>query len=126
MSQGMLDMARKKDVYQDLRKMMLGERLDFPDNTFAAVVACGVFALGHAPPESLNELVRITRPGGYVIFTIRTKVFLHKGFKEKQETLEKQGKWRLIEMTRPYQSLPLAKPSEKPGPTHHAYVYQVS
>ena len=39
LSQAMLDVAEKKGVYQDLRQMVLGEHLDFSDNSFNAVVS---------------------------------------------------------------------------------------
>src|SRR5215217_5016485 len=45
----MLELAREKGVYSDLRQMELGGELDFPTDAFAAVVSTGVFAAGHAP-----------------------------------------------------------------------------
>ena len=71
MSPGMLEEARAKGVYRQLRRMVLGERLDFPDDNFDAVVSIGVLTLGHAPARSLDEMVRVTKPGGHVIFTLR-------------------------------------------------------
>lgn len=121
LSQSMLDLAYSKGVYQDVRRMVLGEQIDFPDNNFAASVAAGVFTAGHAPPESFDELVRITKPGGYIIFTIRTEVYLNEGFKEKQDALEGEEKWRLVEITDPFQSLPL----EEPEATLQVFVYRV-
>ncbi|MFC1516754.1 class I SAM-dependent DNA methyltransferase [Thermodesulfobacteriota bacterium] len=106
-SEGMMEIARKKGVHLSLHRMTLGEHLDFPDNTFTGSVAMGVFTLGHAPPESLDELIRITESGGYVIFSVRNDVYLNKGFKEKQDALEKGGKWQLLEKTDAFQALPL-------------------
>ena len=74
-SREMLELARKKGVYKDLRQMELGGRLDFPDDAFVAVVSTGVFTAGHAPPESFDELIRATRSGGYMIFSVRTDVY---------------------------------------------------
>ena len=108
LSERMLDLARKKDVYKDLRQMELGEHLDFPDAAFAAVVAAGVFSPGHAPPHCLNELIRITKPGGYAIFSVRTDK--DAGFLEKQRNLENEGRWQLVEATESYRQLPLADP----------------
>ena len=61
-SEGMLSQARARGVYDDLRNRMLGGPLDYADASFAAVVSIGVFTMGHAPAEALDELVRITRP----------------------------------------------------------------
>ena len=109
----MLDLARKKGVYKELRQMQLGGPLDFPDDAFAAVVSTGVFAAGHAPPESFEELIRATKPGGHIIFSVRTDVYLDGGFKAKQEALEREEKWQLLEMTEPFAHLRFEDPDLK-------------
>jgi SAM-dependent methyltransferase len=109
----MLELARNKGVYKDLRQMELGGPLDFPDDTFGAVVSTGVFAAGHAPPESFEELIRTTKPGGHIIFSVRTDVYLDGGFKDKQEALEREGKWQLLETTEPFSHLRFEDPNLK-------------
>ena len=111
LSVNMLDLAHEKDVYEDLRQMELGERLEFPDGTFAAVVAAGVFSPGHAPPHSFDELLRVTSPGGYIIFSVRSDE--DAGFAEKQHSLQDEGRWQSVEVTEPYPQLPLADPNLK-------------
>jgi ubiquinone/menaquinone biosynthesis C-methylase UbiE len=122
LSPGMLEVARKKKVYSDLRQMVLGEHLDFPDNTFEAIVCAGTFTLGHAPPQSLNELVRITKPGGFIIFSLRCDGNNGDDFISMQETLEKEEKLRLAEKTEPFKSLPFAEPEAE----NQVFVYKVS
>ena len=112
-SREMLELARRKGVYKDLRQMELGGRLDFPDDAFVAVVSTGVFAAGHAPPESFDDLIRVTRPGGHAIFGVRTDVYLEGGFKEKQDALEKEGRWQLLEVTDPFSHLRFEDPELK-------------
>jgi SAM-dependent methyltransferase len=107
-SEGMLEVARRKGVYRELRQMVLGEYLDFSNRSFAAVAVMGVFGAGHAPLESFDELVRITRRGGHIVFSIRADEYLNQGFKQKQDALEGDGKWRLVEITEAFNSLPLA------------------
>ena len=109
----MLELARNKGVYKDLRQMELGGPLDFPDDTFAAVVSTGVFAAGHAPPESFEELIRVTKPGGHLIFSVRTDVYVEGGFKDKQEALEREGKWQLLETSEPFSHLRFEDPNLK-------------
>jgi SAM-dependent methyltransferase len=109
----MLEVARRKGVYGDLRQMELGGKLDFPSDAFAAVVSTGVFAAGHAPPESFDDLIRITRPGGHIVTSVRTDVYLDGGFKEKQEALEREERWRLLEMTDPFAHLRFENPDLK-------------
>lgn len=122
LSQGMLEQARKKDVYDELYQMALGDRLDFPDNTFGATISVGVFTAGHAPAEAFDELVRVTKPGGHIIFSVRADVYLEQGYKEKQEALEHAGSWRLAEMTDAFQSLPLGEPEVR----NQTFVYKVA
>ena len=101
-SAGLLELARKKGAYKDLHQMELGKQLDLPTDAFSAIVSTGVFAAGHAPPESFDELIRVTRPGGHMIFSVRTDVYEERGFKEKQEALEREGRWQLLEMSEPF------------------------
>ena len=112
-SDRMLELARKKGVYKDLRQMELGGQLDLPSDAFAAVVSTGVFAAGHAPPESFDELIRATKPGGYVIFSVRTDVYEDGGFKEKQEALEREGTWQLVGTSEPFSHLRFEDPELK-------------
>lgn len=99
LSQKMLDLAAGLQVYSRLERMALGEVLSFDSDCFDGVVSTGVFTEGHAPPSSFDELIRITRPGGHIIFTVRDSVYTDKGFKEKQASLEADGAWKLVEKT---------------------------
>ena len=92
LSEGMLAVAERTGVYTALRRMTLGEHLDYPDGLFACVVASGVLSLGHAPPASLDEIVRITRSGGSVIFSVRADAYVEQGFKAKTDELEGGGR----------------------------------
>ncbi len=121
LSHGMLEEARKKSVYGELRRMVLGEPLDYADDTFDAVTCVGTLTLGHAPASALDEFVRIVRPGGYIIFTLRPDVYENNGFRERQAALERTGKWRLVERGEPFQSMPKTEPDV----LHQVWVYQV-
>jgi SAM-dependent methyltransferase len=108
-------------VYKDLRQIDLGRPLDLPSDVFAAVVSTGVFAAGHAPPESFDELIRVTKPGGCMIFSVRTDVYEDGGFKAKQEALERGNRWRLLEVTEPFAHLRYEDPELKV----QVFAYQV-
>jgi SAM-dependent methyltransferase len=118
----MLEEARKKNVYQEFHQMVMGGALGFESASFDAVVSVGVLTVGHAPAGSLDELVRITRPGGYVIFSLRPDVYDSAGFKEKQGELESAGRWKLVEVTESFQPLPRGEPEV----LHQVWVYQVA
>jgi SAM-dependent methyltransferase len=122
LSQGMLEEARKKDIYVALRQMVMGEPLDYPTDSFDAVISVGVLTLGHAAASSFDELMRITKPGGHIAFSLRPDVYENNGFKEKQTALEADGKWRLVEISEQFQPMPKGEPDVY----HQVWVYQVT
>ena len=122
MSEGMLEQARSKEVYRELHRMVMGEPLDFETDAFDAVISVGVLTLGHATADSFDELVRVTRPGGHVVFTLRPDVYENSGFKEKQEALASARKWKLVHVTGEFQVLPKGEPDVY----HQVWVYRVT
>ena len=121
LSEGMLNEARKKNAYSEFHRMVMGEPLGFPTGSFDAVISVGVLTVGHAPAGSLDELVRITRPGGHVVFSLRPDVYKDSGFKDKQDELEAQGKWKLVEASEEFQPLPKGEPEVY----HQVWVYEI-
>jgi predicted TPR repeat methyltransferase len=125
MSDGMLEMARRKSVYSRLENMVLGEELGFADDTFSAVISTGVLTVGHAPASALDELVRVTRPGGHLIFSLTTPTYEHDGFREKFAALETAGRWQPVTATGEFMSLPTA-PSEDVQHLARFYIFEAS
>lgn len=121
LSEGMLAEAEKKKVYTELRQMILGESLDLPTAMFDAVTACGVFTYGHAPSRSFDELIRVTKPQGYIIFTLRPDFYESSDFKDKMAHLEVQEKWTLTERGDKYQ----AEAKGQPDMYLETWVYRV-
>ena len=74
-SERMLEKAGEKDAYLSLHRMVLGETLGFDASSFSAAVSVGVFTTNHAPPEALDELVRVVEPDGWLIFSVRDDVY---------------------------------------------------
>lgn len=122
LSEGMMQRAREKGAYSDLRRMMLGEPLDFPDDAFDACFSVGVFTEGHAPPDSFDELVRVVKPGGWMVFSVRADVYENGGFREKQQALEDEGRWRLVRMSDAFTMFPAIETSHD----GRIFVYQIS
>jgi ubiquinone/menaquinone biosynthesis C-methylase UbiE len=110
LSQAMLAHAERTGVYAALRRMVLGEPLDFPDHSFAAAIISGVFTEGHAPPASFDELIRVCRPGAQLVFNVRQDVYENDGFREKQDALEREGRWRLQERSEPFRPFTIKEP----------------
>jgi SAM-dependent methyltransferase len=109
LSPGMLAQAAQKRVYGDLREGRLGDALSYGTSEYDGVVASGVLTLGHAPASCLDELVRITRPGGRVIFTLRSDR-VPPGFEAKIAELEQASRWELTELGEEFQAMPKGEP----------------
>ena len=110
-SERMLEKAGEKDAYHALHRMVLGEPLGFDGGSFSAAVCVGVFTTNHAPPEALDELVRVGEPDGWVIFNVRDDVYRTEGFEEKQASLEKEGRWRRVTISEAFQPFPAGNTS---------------
>ncbi len=102
LSEGMLAVARSKGSYARLHRLALGGPLPFADNHFTATIATGVFTTGHVGVEGLPELVRITRPGGPIVLTIKTTLW-EAGFGDALHALDGVS---VVETTEPYVSMP--------------------
>jgi predicted TPR repeat methyltransferase len=109
-SEEMLKMAGSRNAYDDLKRATLGEVLPWADDHFAAFFSTGVFTEGHAPASSLEELCRITRPGGVAIFTVRDTIFHSGGFDSTIEDLTERGIWRRLEQSPPFRAFALDEP----------------
>jgi SAM-dependent methyltransferase len=118
----MLERARERGCYRELRQMMLDEPLDFPDDEFDACVSVGVFTEGHAPASAFDEIARVVRPGGQFLFTIREDVFFEGGFRDRQEELERASVWRLLKQSQRFQPFPQTEPDI----FSYVFVYEIA
>jgi len=105
-SPGMLKIAGQKGHYRNLHHMYLGETLDFDDDTFSGVVSSGVFTQGHAPLDGLDELIRVSKPGARIVFSV-ARTYLDGLFDPKRKSLEDMGLWRYVDESGIYNSAPL-------------------
>ncbi len=120
LSDGMLKVARAKGIYRDCRVMELGKPLPYDSDTYDAVTVCGVFTPNHAPASSLDELVRITKPGGLILYTLRADEE-PPDFAGKQQELQQSGQWQLVEAGEPFPSI-----NSEPHIRHRCWVWRVS
>lgn len=108
-SSGMLAIARKKEIYQQLHQLYLGSRIDLPDASFDAVVAAGVLTHGHAPPESLDGILRIARAGAVIVFSLSLIAFEEHGFKQKIDALDASGAWQRLDQSLLFRTYPFSE-----------------
>lgn len=118
-SHEMLAKAREKAAYVSLMQGDLMARLSIDDAAYDAVISVGTFTCAHVGPPALTELVRITRPGGVICFTVRDQAWEEDGYRGAIDAHVASGNWiRLDEVTAPY--------IETEGSECRVCVYQVS
>jgi ubiquinone/menaquinone biosynthesis C-methylase UbiE len=122
LSNKMLNKARETGVFAEVRRMVMGEQLDFSSNSFSGAIVTGVFTEGHAPPSSFDELIRVVKQGGYIVFNVRDDIYEHHGFREKMDKLEADGLWKLAEKSNRFRPFTVSE--------HHViariFVYKVT
>lgn len=121
-SDGMLSAANTKGCYGALQKMLLGAHIPLPSNSFDAITAAGVLTHGHAPPDSLDGLLAVAKPGAPIIFSLSKIAAEEGGFGKKMSALERTGAWSQLEQTAPFRTYPFS--SEYEDLRHWICVYR--
>lgn len=93
-SSHMLGKAEEKQVYRDLQQADLTQRVDIDDNTYDAIISVGTFTSGHVGPSALKELVRITKPEGFICFTVRESAWTDDNYKEVVDRMTEEKLWK--------------------------------
>jgi len=93
----MLEQARAKQVYTELHQGDLTGRLELADDSYDAIISVGTFTSGHVGPEAFAELIRITKPGGYLCFTVRDSAWEKDNYRVAMDKIEKSGAWKRVE-----------------------------
>jgi predicted TPR repeat methyltransferase len=96
-STSMLEKAAEKKIYRNLSQGDLTASLDIPSDTYDAIISVGTFTCGHVGPEAFKELVRITKPQGYICVTVREEAWQEDRYREIVEDLQRGGSWDLLE-----------------------------
>lgn len=110
LSADMLELARAREAYRELKEGELGKPLPFADDSFDMAIAAGVFTAGHAPASGFDEIARITKPGGFIAATVRDILIEKAGFSSTFERLEAAGTWEKVEESPPYRAFVLDEP----------------
>ena len=124
MSAKMIDIARRKKAYRNIYRAEAEKSLEFSDGAFDATIAVGWLTIGHvlAAPGLLNELVRVTRPRGHIIFSLREDTRSTAPLQPQLYALDRRRFWSLLEQTEAFESLPLADRGIK----HRLFVYETA
>ena len=97
-SKAMISEAEKKGVYSNLFQDDLSRKLSVPDNYYDATICVGTFTYAHVGPEAFTEMTRVTRPNGYVCFTIRGRSLPGLWISAENAGAGGGRKWELMEM----------------------------
>ena len=95
-SQNMLDLI-PQDIYKKIEKVDLNKPLKFKTNMYDVVMCVGTFTYGHVKPQALDELIRITKNGGLICFTINEGIYEEYGFDNKIKELTNNKLWNVKE-----------------------------
>lgn len=101
-SAGMLEKAKEKEAYTELRELFLGRPDTFPEdlrNRFDVITASGILAENHLDNRLFDEMLLALKTGGYAIFATRTMYLTKYNYIEKINELTNTGKWKLVNET---------------------------
>lgn len=96
LSPGMLDVARKLNVYTRLETIDLSRPLDQETASYDVVTCIGTLTHAHVGPEVLSEFVRVVKPGGWVVVTVLDDIWEPVGYRAEVDELIEQGKVELV------------------------------
>lgn len=104
LSSEMLVIAQNKGIHKSLKKVDLSGRLPYTDNEFDAVICLATLTYIEDARLTLSEFIRITKPGGTVIFSQRDDLFNKRNMAGLCDDLESIGLWvpKLIRKGLPY------------------------
>ncbi|CAE8648453.1 unnamed protein product [Polarella glacialis] len=101
LSQGMLDIAEKRGVYDRCIRAVLPDT-GLPAESYDVVHSAGMFAPAQAPSSSFGEFIRLLKPKGLAVFSIRQHYYdSDEGAEHKDCLLDlvAKGKWEIVEKT---------------------------
>ncbi|RSL51054.1 hypothetical protein CEP54_011597 [Fusarium duplospermum] len=96
LSPGMLQVARRTGIYRSLNVADLSQTLEIPSQSYDVVVCVGTLTQGHVGPGAFDEFVRVVKPGGFIVATVRESVWQKNGYEDKVKALDKEGQVKLL------------------------------
>ena len=72
LSPDMLEKAKPKNIYADLKVVNLKVQLPYEPESFDSVISSGTFIPGHCGPECVPNIIRVLKRNCYFVTTVRT------------------------------------------------------
>ncbi|XP_072335938.1 methyltransferase-like protein 27 isoform X1 [Scyliorhinus torazame] len=98
-SERMLKIAESKGLYQSLTRWILtsDEPLPIEPGSYDLVIVVGGLAQQHLPWDILPEMLRVTKPGGFICFTLRAEESDHRRkLRASTQELVNKGLWEKV------------------------------
>ncbi|XP_072044225.1 methyltransferase-like protein 27 [Amphiura filiformis] len=103
MSPNSLKVSEEKQAYKTLICSEIGsDPLDIKCDTYDGLVCCGSFVPGHLNQSCFPEMIRIVKPGGIIVISMReeylwtAKEFQNNQLEEAIQDMVAQEKWNLV------------------------------
>ncbi|XP_059151426.1 methyltransferase-like protein 27 [Physella acuta] len=99
--ENMINVVKSKNLYLRTFQNFLGEDSAYIEPDYDAVVVCGGMSPGHIPCSGLDEMIRLTKPGGHVIIVMYKKYLtsveeFNGRLEPRMKQLELEGKWEAV------------------------------
>jgi SAM-dependent methyltransferase len=101
-SPAMAKAAEATGTYRYMRgdiDLMLADK-EYSGAAYAAVVSVGVFTLGHVPPEGLEVLLALVKPGGLLLVSTREQYYAQTPFQQVADALQDRGVVQLVQQAK--------------------------
>lgn len=97
-SEGMLDLARRKNCYRHIVHADLSQPGVVPDKGYQHAVLVGVLHHSHAPPEAITGALDLLPRGGCVVFTLNDETLRFPEYTDYIDQLVSQGAVEIVSM----------------------------
>jgi predicted TPR repeat methyltransferase len=101
-----IEAAAERRVYLEVAVLDLAAPLPFADRHFGGVICCGVLSYLADVAAVLDEFVRVTAPGGAVVFTQRTDLWEPRSTQTAIDALVATGRCASAHVSEPTPYLP--------------------
>lgn len=108
-STGMLEIAKRKQIFRHLYQLALGAGVDLPSEKYDAVISTGVLTSGHALPGALDDLLTLVKVSGVLIFSLSKLAKDELGFGEKMAAFSRNKQWQALERSRLFRAHPFSE-----------------
>ena len=86
-SDAMLKVAKAKNIYRRIFLSDVTKEIPVGDAFYNGIVSSGTFTHGHVGPTAIQELIRITKPGGLITISVNEKHWIKLDFGNEVENL---------------------------------------